>query len=380
MEGNKSMKVCLVGGHLGPALALLDSIPSDWRVVFIGRKHVFEGDGGLSLEYQTVTKKNIPFYSLTSGRLQRKVTGRTIASLPKIPLGYMQALHILRTQKPDIVVGFGGYLSLAACLAAKTLGIPVFIHEQTLRAGLANRIVGKFAKKICISWETSRRYFPAHKTILTGNLLRKAVVDSVLLFKKPNTAAKNPSLYITGGSSGAHAVNLLVEKTLGKLLETYSIVHQTGDALEFGDYQRLLKKKESLPNERKKRYTIQKFTDPSDIGATYRDADLVISRSGANTMTELLVMKKPCLLIPLPHGQRGEQIENAVFLKEKGLATVLHQEYATSESFISSIDDMVRHLANFTLDVAYNTSFHLHAAERLVAILSAYEKEKNKKS
>lgn len=374
------MKICLIGGHLGPALALLDYIPSNWQVIFIGRQNVFEGDLGVSLEYQTITKRNIPFYPLTTGRLQRKFTKRTLSSLPKVPVGYVQALDVLRKEKPDVVVGFGGYISLSVGLAAKTLGIPIVIHEQTLKAGLANRIISKFAEKVCISWETSKQYFPENKTVVTGNLLRKAITDSLSLARESKVDNTNPKLYITGGSAGAHSINLIVEKVVKKLLEKYVIVHQTGDALEFKDYSRLSALRESLPEKLKDKYTLKKYIDPSDVGITYHNADLIISRSGVNTMTELLIMQKPCLLLPLQNGQRGEQIENAIYLKDKGLATVLLQNYATSESLVSAVEDMMNHIESFKLTSEVDTSLHLHAAEHVVNLLtSTYEKKGDKK-
>jgi len=373
------MKICIIGGHLAPALALLDYVPREWDVVFIGRKHVFEGDVGVSLEYQTITTKGITFYPLITGRLQRKLTRRTFGSLPKISRGYMQSLIFLRKENPDVVVGFGGYLSLTVALAARTLGIPVVIHEQTLQAGLANRIIGRFAKHICISWESSRKYFPKKKIVLTGNLLRKALSESFTETKK-NGKTKEMQIYITGGSAGAHAINLLVEQSLPRLLEKYILIHQTGDAVEFGDYARLSVQRSLLPDKLQKRYLLTKFIDPTDVGKIYAESDLVIGRSGVNTMTELLITHKPCLLIPIPHGQRNEQMDNAIFLKDQGLATILPQEFATAESFYQAIEDMIEKLDQIVAKKNLDMSLHLHAAEHLVQLLqSDYEKETGEK-
>jgi UDP-N-acetylglucosamine--N-acetylmuramyl-(pentapeptide) pyrophosphoryl-undecaprenol N-acetylglucosamine transferase len=268
---------------------------------------------------------------------------------------------------------------LTVALAARTLGIPIVIHEQTLQAGLANRIIGKFAKHICISWETSRKYFPGKKIVLTGNLLRQALSDS-LTEKRKNEKTKEIQIYITGGSAGAHAINLLVEQSLTDLLEKYILVHQTGDAVEFGDYSRLYAKRESLPEKLQKRYLLTKFIDPTDVGKVYAQSDLVIGRSGVNTITELLITHKPCLLIPIPHGQKNEQMDNALFLKEQGLATILPQKFATAESFSQAIDDMTEKLDQFVPKTNPDMSLHLHAAEHLVQLLqSDYEKETGEK-
>ncbi len=150
------MKLLIVaggGGHFAPALAVIEKLPKDWELLVVGRKYVFEGDQSFSLEYQTAKKLNIPFKPLTTGRLQRKFTKYTINSLLKIPVGLAQATAILNGFKPDVVLSFGGYVSVPITLSASILRIPIVIHEQTLEAGVANKLVARFARKICISWE-----------------------------------------------------------------------------------------------------------------------------------------------------------------------------------------------------------------------------------
>lgn len=369
------MKVCLIGGHLAPAQALLDYLPSTWTPIFIGRKFTFEGDSSYSMEYQTITEQNIPFYALKAARLQRRLTRHMLLGLHKVPYGYIQALNILRKEKPDLVIGFGGYLSLPVAIAARTLRIPVVIHEQTLKAGFANLIISKFARQIVVSWDSSLNYFPKSKTSLVGNLLRKEIVESFKSSTK-KVVTELPRIYITGGSGGAHAINQLIEGALPELLKKYEIIHQTGDAAEFKDYDRLTKLKEELPEKLCKRYTLYKFIRPNEIGEIYKSADLVISRSGINTVTELFILEKPCLLIPLQVGQKNEQLDNAVFLKNIGLAVILSQEYATSEHLLQEVDDIMANLASFSVKSEIDPSQHLHAAEDLIKLLvNTYEKK-----
>jgi len=148
------MKVILIGGHLSPALSLLEELKNE-EVIFFGRKYSFEGDKALSLEYQLVEELNIPFVSITTGRLQRKLTRHTFSSFLKLPIGFFQSINALIKYKPDVVLGFGGYISIPVILASFVLRIPAVIHEQTLEAGFANKILSRFAQKICISWESS---------------------------------------------------------------------------------------------------------------------------------------------------------------------------------------------------------------------------------
>ncbi|MEK7451076.1 MAG: glycosyltransferase, partial [Patescibacteria group bacterium] len=163
------MRVIIIGGHLSPALSIIEKLPKTDKVLFIGRKYVFEGDQALSLEYKTIQSLKIPFVNLITGRLQRKFTKHTIPSLLKLPYGFMRSILALIKFQPDVVLSFGGYLSFPVVLSAFLLRIPIVIHEQTLEAGLANKILSVFAKKICISWETSRKFFPKGKIVLTGN-------------------------------------------------------------------------------------------------------------------------------------------------------------------------------------------------------------------
>ena len=191
------MKIVIVGGHLSPALAVIEKLKGE-DVSYIGRKHVFEGDKALSLEYQEIEKLRLPFYVLLTGRLQRRFTKHTIPSLAKIPFGFFQSLAILRKIKPDVVLGFGSYLFLPVAAASKLLGIPVVMHEQTLEAGFSNKLISKFAKKVCISWKSSDSFFPKDKVILTGNPLREDIINIKKIKKTEN---KIPLIYITGGGS-----------------------------------------------------------------------------------------------------------------------------------------------------------------------------------
>lgn len=330
------MKLVIVGGHLAPALGIIDALPKNCEVAFIGRKYAFEGDQTVSLEYNTINARSIRFYELTSGRFQRSITKYTFFSLLKIPFGIFQAFVLISRIKPDAVLSFGGYLSVPVCFSAFFLGIPIVIHEQTFGAGLANRIIATIASKVCISWESSRFFFPASKIVLTGNPIRK--------FSKPMShewEGNLPLIYITGGSGGSKRLNKIVEGCIKDLLKRYRVLHQTGDAKQSDDYKRLSLFADSLPDIYKNRYFLRKFIDPSQVGAIMQEASLVVSRSGINTVTELIYFGKPSLLIPLSHGQSNEQVKNAHFLEKIGLAIVLFEDGLTSQSLLMQIDAMM---------------------------------------
>lgn len=336
------MKIVLVGGHLSPLISVIESLAKDSDLLVIGRKYTFEGDSAHSLEYQMVSNLKIPFVSLTTGRLQRKFTIYTILSLFKLPYGFFKSLKILQKAKPDLVVSFGGYIAIPVAFASYILGIPVIIHEQTLGAGLSNKIVSFFARKVCVSFEQSKKYFPSSKTIVTGNFLRREILYPILSKSFVLPEEKLPVIYITGGSSGAHFINILVESYLKKLLQNYIIIHQTGDAKKYNDFERLVKLKDSLTESFQKRYVIKKFFDTEEVSTVFQKADLVVSRSGINTVTELLYLGIPALLIPLPFSQEREQVKNALFFQHTGLGEVEDQENITPEKLYEKITKMIK--------------------------------------
>ena len=356
------MKIVITGGHLSPALAVIEELPKGVDVVFVGRKHAFEGDTALSLEYREITSRNIPFFILPTGRLQRVFTLQTFPSLLKVPRGIGKAFSLLKREKPDCVLSFGGYVGLPVVIAAHFLKIPVVIHEQTLRVGFSNRLASRFAKKICISWRESEHLFPKEKTVLTGNPLRKSFLSIKHTKKK---IYEKPMIYITGGSGGSHEVNMIVEGYLETLLSTYVLVHQTGDTKTYNDYEKLLQKRDSFDKNLQKRYHLYTFMSPDEAASCMRDAELVISRAGINTITELLYLKKKAYLIPLRSGQKGEQSTNAAFFTKLGLGEI----YSSNQNFTEIVQKMISS-SSYTLKTDIDVSRIEKAASHLVSILT----------
>jgi UDP-N-acetylglucosamine--N-acetylmuramyl-(pentapeptide) pyrophosphoryl-undecaprenol N-acetylglucosamine transferase len=402
------MKLLIVaggGGHFAAALAVIQQLPKDWQLLVVGRKYTFENDQTLSFEYQTAKKLGIPFQPLKTGRLQRRVSAKSFASLMKVPGGFSQAFHVVRNYQPDVVLSFGGYVSVPVAYAARLFRIPIVVHEQILGAGLANKVAAKFAKKVCVSWEQSTRFFPKEKVVLTGNPVRSVLTLSKdrphpvpplsskrapshslsplpFLSEEGSAASKKPMIYVTGGSGGAHAINVLIEGCLEKLLERFTVVHQTGDAQEFGDFDRLTAIRAQLPEALQKRYILAKFVPPAEVFTILQTAALVISRSGMNTVTELLSFNKPCLLIPLPFGQKNEQLENALFVKKLGLGEVAEQNSLTPERVYHLVTNMTERLASYTShEEAIKKVLKPDAAERIVEVVAnVYQQTKAAKA
>ncbi len=346
------MKILITGGHLSPALALIEKIRAtkpDWQIVWVGRVSAMEGDPSLAPEYRVLPTLKVEFITLTTGRLQRKFTARTLISLAKIPFGLVSAFKIVWKQKPQVIVSFGSYQAVPVVIAGWLLKVPILTHEQTVEAGLANRIIARFANKIAVSHKESVKYFPINKTVVTGNPLRLSVFA-----KEPTSPALKHFLkthghlqliYVTGGSQGSHFINQIVFSCLKKLLNQFALVLQTGDSQIFRDYEVGLALVKRLDSRLVDRFYLTKFLEGADLGAVLNRADLVIARAGANTVTELAALGKPAIFIPLPFAQKQEQQKNAELLAKLGAAVILQQSTLTPRKLMAKVNNLAQNIA-----------------------------------
>lgn len=328
------MKLLITGGHITPALAVIDEINNSkfkqsTEIVFVGRKYAFDYEKTFSLEFREIEKRNIKFIPLVAGRLTRIVSLRSIGQIIRIPMGFFQARQILKTEKPEAILSFGGYLALPVAFVGYFLNIPVFTHEQTIYPGLANRIISFFSRKIFISFDEARKYFSPGKTLLLGNPVRRSIfqiVNTPFLIKKDRQV-----IYVTGGSLGSHSLNIHTEKILPKLLKEFIIIHQTGDTKEYDDHERLYKLKNSLPKQLSRHYFLKKHFFEEEIGYIYSLADFVVGRAGANTFFELLALEKPAVFLPLPWSANKEQQKQAELFQKKGAGEIFNQSRPSHE-------------------------------------------------
>lgn len=330
------MKILVTGAHFTPAVATITELKKNPKVevVYVGRKTTKEGDQAQSVESQMMPEIRVRFIPITTGRLQRDFTIYTIPSLLKIPTGFLQAFFILLSEKPNVVLSFGGYVAVPVVVMAWLFSIPIIIHEQTLMPGLANRISAIFADKIAVSFNNNA--FKGEKVILTGNPIRQEVI------KKSLGANSNPSprwnrekrVLVIGGNQGSHIINIAIEKVLDQLLKIAKVIHQTGDS-KYQDFERLSRIKNN-------NYKVFKFIS-QDWPEVLADADLVISRAGINSLTELAYSSKPTLLIPIPG---KEQKTNAEYFSNLGLGQVLPQSELSAETLFKKIKLMLNNLSD----------------------------------
>lgn len=339
------MKILITGGHFSPAYTLINKLLEKGdEVALAGRRHSLEGEDVESLEYRITKDKGLPFFEIRAGRLQRKITVQTLPSLLKTSTGFLDAYKAIKTFKPDVVLVFGGYIAFPVAYVAYLLKIPIVVHEQTQNVGLSNRFIAPVATKICISFKSSEKYFLHSKIVYTGNPIRPETFD---VDKEIDVDKSLPIIYITGGSTGSHQINSVIGSRLEQLLEKYTLVHQTGDSREFNDFKLLEEKKEKLPSRLKNRYILKKFVLPSEIGYIYKISSMVISRAGINTCEELLALGKPCLMLPLSHGQTNEQLENAMLIKRVGIGEYLHGEDITSAKVEETVDNIMKNIEEY---------------------------------
>jgi len=330
--------IVITGTHLTPALALIDKLTkNNWHIIYLGKKK----------KEQQLLPKGVRLIYISSGKLQRFNKISSLTTGIKLPFGVFQSFHYLKKIKPVLVLSFGGYTSVPVCLSAKLLSIPIIIHEQTLAAGLANKLIAPLAKKIAISWSQSQKYFPQKKTVLTGNPIRRELLKPKKSTKYQILNTKYPVIYITGGSQGSLIINQTISSILEKLLAKYSIVHQFGLVQADNHWQQQLDLQKNLPEEYQKRYLLQKWFSASELTAIFNKADLVVSRSGANTVIELAFFAQPALLIPLPFAQKNEQMANAQFLAQKGTAQILNQKDLSAKSLFTAITSMIIQINQF---------------------------------
>lgn len=372
------MKIIFTGGHFSPAYAVIKKLDSSNQILVIGRKYAFEGDTNETYEYKMCVQENIPFVGITAGRLQRKFTKHTVKSAAKFPIGVYKALNILKREKPDVVVTFGGYIGLPVAIAASILRIPVVLHEQTQRAGLSAKLISRFASVVLLSFDSSKKYFGGKKTVITGNPIREELFQSIDVDR---FHSQKPLIYVTGGSTGAHAINTFVKDILPDLVSEFFVVHQTGSQ-DSQDYETLQKMREALSSSISKNYIVEKFFTPKEVSYLLKNASLVVSRSGINTVLELMALGTVGLLIPLPYGQQNEQKENAQLFTQTGLGEYALQDDLTGEVLLSKMRAMIKEQKKYKLNAQKAASYvHKDAVEKIIQEIYKYgRREKGRSS
>jgi len=246
--------------------------------------------------------------------------------------------------RPNLIVSFGGYLSLFPVFWGKILGSKIIVHEQTLVPGLVNQFTALFANKILTSWENVNFRFNK-KVINTGNPIRKSIftVKTESLTKNFHPNKKN--ILIFCGNQGSNFVNKCIFEIIEELLKEFNVIHQTGSSSVTMDFQKAMEIKNSLPSHLSMSYTVRDYIE-EEIGEALNKSDLVICRAGANTITEILALGKPSILIPIPWTSGQEQLKNAKLVESVGLGILLEQDSLTPELLLQKIHFAIENIKN----------------------------------
>lgn len=371
------IKIVVCGGHFTPAWAVIEEMKNNknYRIVYIGKKNPFEGDKSLSLEYQTIVKFKIPFVSLYCGRLQRFLSWYTIPSFIKLPIAILQSLIILLKVKPNIILSFGGYIALPVCFAGWILNIPIITHEQTHVLGLTNRLISRFAKLTCLSWEKTDFVPSGIKTSVTGIPIRKEILFPKITRIVNFGDKKLPIIYITGGSLGSHSLNFIMGNIISELIHDFRIIHQCGSYKGGKDKDFLLDIKKSLPLNLRDNYCIFNHLSSKDVGTILNQAKLIIGRAGANTVSEIAAVGIPAVFIPLPWAADNEQYKNAHMLEILGGAIIIMQDQLNTKLFTSSIRQITDNYHIYSQNAKKAKIFFSQtAAKKIIELIEIHRK------
>jgi len=312
------------GGHLYPAIAIAHELPKDWEVLFVVR----QGDRGKEI----LRHENFPVVELPGQGLSRTPSLSWITFPFKVIAGFLGALQLMLQMKPRVVLGMGGYLTFPVLLAARLCGVRAIIHEQNVLPGLANRLAARFATGIAVSFDESRSYFPTGKVWLSGLPVRRAIggitqAAGLAAFQLPEQMV---TFMVFGGSQGAHRLNVMVLEAWRQLMgysSRFQVIHITGEK----DFDYLHSAYRGFPF----RSIVLKYCH--QMADAYAAADVVICRSGASSIAELIAARKPSLLVPYPFASDDHQSLNAAVLVNRGVAEILQEKDLSPESLAKAM-------------------------------------------
>ena len=341
-------------GHVTPNMALIEAFSKDHvPVAYIGST--------TGIEKKLISDLNVPYYGIQTGKLRRYLTWQHLLEPFKISYGLMQSFFLLRKLKPQVVFSKGGFVSFPVVFSAWLLRIPVISHESDMTPGLANRLSKPFVQKFCVNFEASiKHYDNPNRVFVTGTPIREALLrgEKQKAYQLTGFASDKPTIMVIGGSLGAKKINQVVRQVLPELLKHYQVIHICGK----GNLDSTL---QELPG-----YQQYEFVG-AELGDLFALSDIVVSRSGANALCELLTLVKPHLLIPLSKAaSRGDQLDNAAYFESLGASMVLQEHELNGERLLSDIDALLRRKEAYQ-----NKIQHLgygNATKKIKQLISAY--------
>jgi len=315
------------GGHIFPAIAIADELKRrlpDAEILFVGAKD--------RMEMQKVPQAGYPIEGLWISGLQRKLSWQNLLFPLKFISSLLKSRSIIKRFKPDAVIGTGGFASGAVVKVAGQMGIPTFIQEQNSYAGITNKMLAKNAHKICVAYDAMEQFFPKEKIVKTGNPIRDGLLN-IVQYRSEGLSyfhldSERKTLLVLGGSLGARRINQLIEQQLPLFEELgVQVLWQCGK-LYYEEYKKY----------NSEQVRVLAFIDRMELA--YAAADVIISRAGASSVSELCVVGKPVIFIPSPNVAEDHQTKNARAIADKQ-AAILLRESELNEQFANTFSKLI---------------------------------------
>ncbi len=354
-------KIVLTGGgtagHVTPNMALIPRLRElEYDIVYMGS---YDG-----IEKKLIEDFDIPYYGIATGKFRRYFDPKNFSDPFRVIKGMREARKYLKEIKPDVLFSKGGFVSVPVVRAAASLGIPCIIHESDMTPGLANKLCIPVAKKVCCNFPETFSQLPAAKAVLTGSPIRKelAMGDKEAAYRLCGFDNTKPVIMVVGGSLGSAAINQAVRDVLPELLKDFQVVHLCG--------------KEKVDNLLLTTQGYKQFEYvKSELKDIFAMADIVISRAGANAISEILALKKPNILIPLPSSSsRGDQLLNAKSYESQGFSIVIDEDDLTNKLLLEKIQEL--YFNRFTYIDAMKKSSQRDAIGTIIGLIEETVKEK----
>ena len=319
-------KILLTGGgtagHVTPNIALLPDLKAEgYDIHYIGS---YEG-----MEKKLITAQGIHYDGIATGKFRRYLSAKNLTDPFRVIKGFQQAKKLSRDYKPDVVFSKGGFVAVPVVLAAGHYHIPIIIHESDMTPGLANKICMRTAKKISCNFPETDKLLPADKAVLTGTPIRRELLNGSrdAGFAFTGLSDDKPILLMMGGSTGSRAVNAGLRSALPQLLKEFHVIHLCG--------------KGNLDSTLAQPGYIQYEYISDELKDLFAISDIVLSRAGANAICELLALKKPNILVPLPEDvSRADKIQNENNYKKKCFSYVLEEEKLNADTLMAAVHEV----------------------------------------
>lgn len=349
------------GGHIFPLVAVAREIQEKLRDE---AEFLFIGPAG-KLEKEAMEKEGIASKIILCGKMRRYFSLKNIPDAFRTPIGIIQSLWLMLKFMPDAVFAKGGYASFPVVIAAWLYRIPVLIHESDAIPGSSNRVMASFANRIAYSYPTAEEYFPKMKLFLTGNPIRQEILGGSMEIarNKFNLAESMPTILVIGGSQGCQAINEAIIRVLPQLLHRAQVIHQTGDE----NFDSVVRGAATVGVKAGHGgYQVFPFLSAEDLGSALAASDLVITRAGANAISEIAAYGKPLIIIPLTNSANNHQQMNAYAIAKIGGAIVLEESNLGEHILLEKIDILL-HDKGLARDMGEKARvfYHPDAAERI---------------